>query len=83
MLQAQMKLESNAIAELELRFTTEDAELFRLFAERTLPELSSNAADATDDARSAHFTIITLHLYMLLIIATWRSYDVMYLHVIV
>lgn len=54
-MQARMKVESDAIAELESRFTAEDAELFRMFAERTLPELPPNAAggDSADETRSA------------------------------
>ena len=60
-----MKVESDALAELESRFTAEDAELFRMFAERTLPELSGNAADATDGARSACCAMSLWHVDML------------------
>ena len=52
--QARMTMESDAIVELESRFTAEDTRLFRMAAERTLPELPTDAADATDDARSGH-----------------------------
>ena len=52
--QARMTMESDAIVELESRFTAEDTRLFRMAAKRTLPELPIDAADATNDARSGH-----------------------------
>ncbi len=47
-----MTMESDAIAELESRFTAEDVRLFRMAGERTLSELPANDAEPTDGARS-------------------------------
>lgn len=40
-----MKVESDALTTLEARFTAEDTKLFRLVAERTLPELPPHASN--------------------------------------
>ena len=61
-LQAKMTMESDAISELESRFTAEDTRLFRMAAERTLPELPPNAANATGGTRSGCDISIAVHL---------------------
>jgi hypothetical protein len=61
-LQARMTMEAGAIAELESRFTVEDTRLFRMAAERTLPELPANDAEPTDGARLDRHSSVALHL---------------------
>lgn len=57
-----MAMESDAISELESRFTAEDTELFRMAAERTLPELPTDDAEPADGARSDRHMSIAVHL---------------------
>ncbi len=51
-MQAQVKVEADAMAALEARFAAQDVELFRLLAERTLPEPPPPAA-ADESAAAA------------------------------
>ena len=63
-MQARAKVEADALAALEGKFAAEDKELFRLLAERTLPEVPPvpGADESAADARHGFALLLPFSL---------------------